>query len=180
MSFSIAIFQPIMVLYVVEDLGISEMGWSIILTALFVSMILLSIPAGKLIDRVGKKPPMLAAYVIWAIAIPLFVYGDFNRLLLAMILVGLLQVLLMSSSSALMADLVPREHRGKVSGSTGFFSLIAMSVGQLLGGFIYDNVSHRMPWWLQFAFVVPSFLLVLLFVKEPKEGAVGLGGGGED
>jgi MFS family permease len=180
MSFSIAIFQPIMVLYVVEDLGISEMGWSIILTALFVSMILLSIPAGKLIDRIGRKPPMLAAYAIWAFAIPLFVYGDFNRLLLAMILIGLIQVLLMSSSSALIADLVPREHRGKVSGSIGFFSLIAMSAGQLLGGFIYDNVSHSMPWWLQLAFVVPSFLLVLLFVKEPKKDAAGLGGGGED
>jgi len=26
-----------------------------------------------------------------------------------------------------------------------------------------------MPWWLQIAFVVPSFLLVLLFVREPEK-----------
>jgi MFS family permease len=169
MMFAIALFQPIMVLYVVEDLGISAVGWSLILTSLFVSMIVISIPVGKLIDRVGKKRPLLASFAIWAAVMPLFIYGDFHRLLVAMMLIGLLQVLLMASSSSLMADLVPREHRGKVSGSAGFFILIAGSVGSLLGGFIYDNVSHQMPWWLQIAFVVPSFLLVLLFVREPEK-----------
>ena len=172
MMFSIGLFQPIMVLYIVEDLGIPEMSWSIILTALFISMIILSIPSGKVIDRVGKKPAMLAAYVIWAITIPLFVYGDFYRLILAMSMVGLLQILLSASSSALMADLVPQKHRGKVSGSGNFFSLIAASVGQFSGGFIYDNISHQMPWWLQYAFVVPSFLLILFFVKERKREPV--------
>ncbi|MDH5201295.1 MAG: MFS transporter, partial [Candidatus Bathyarchaeota archaeon] len=69
-----------------------------------------------------------------------------------------------------MADLVPSEHRGKVSGSAGFFILVAGSVGYLLGGYIYDNVSHQLPLWLQLAFAVPSLLLVLFFVKEPKKG----------
>lgn len=169
MMFSLSMFQPILVLYVVEDLGITAGGWSVILTSLFVSMILLSIPGGKLIDRFGKKGPMLAGYAIWMAVVPLFIYGDFYRLLLAMILVGLLQILLMTSSSALMAELVPREHRGKVSGSAGFFILIAGSVGQLLGGYLYDNVSHQLPWWLQLVFVVPSLLLVLFLVKEPKK-----------
>lgn len=169
MMFAIASFQPIIVLYVVEDLGIPAVGWSLILTSLFVSMIVISLPVGKLIDKVGKKRPLLAAFVIWAAVMPLFIYGNFHRLLIAMILVGLLQVLLMASSSSLMADLVPREHRGKVSGSSGFFVLIAGSVGSLLGGFVYDNISHQMPWWLQIVFVVPSFLLVLLFVREPEK-----------
>lgn len=168
MMFSVAIVNPLMVLYIVEDLGITEVSWSIILTFLFVSNIVLSIPGGKIIDRVGKKTPILAALVIWALIIPLFIYGDFYRLVLAMILLGLLQILMGASFSALMADLVPREHRGKVSGSSGFFNLIATSVGQLAGGFIYDNVSHQAPWWLQLAFIVPSFLLILFFVKETE------------
>jgi MFS family permease len=170
MMFGISIFQPIMVLYVVEDLGISETGWALILTTLFISMIVLSIPSGKLIDKIGKKRPMIAAYVIWLVIVPLFIYGDFYRLVLAMILVGLLQILFSASSSSLMAELVPPEHRGKVSGSNNFFTLLAGSVGQLMGGYLYDNVSHQLPWWLQLAFVVPSLLLVVLFVKEPKKG----------
>ncbi len=165
---SISLFMPIMVLYIVEDLGIPEMSWAIILTSLFVSMIVLSIPCGKIIDKYGKKRPLIAAYIIWIATIPLFVYGDFYRLLLAMILVGLMQVILMSASAALQADLVPSEHRGKVSGSSNFFTLIAAAVGNLLGGYIYDNVSHTLPWWLQIVFVVPCIIIIFFFVKEPK------------
>jgi MFS family permease len=169
MMMGIGLFQPIMILWVVEDLGISEMSWALIMTSLFVSMIFLSLPSGKLIDKVGKKGPLLVAYVVWIIIVPLFVYGDFYRLLAAMILVGLLQILLMTASSALMADLVPRESRGRVSGSSSFFTLIAMAVGSFLGGYIYDNISHQLPWWLQYVFVVPSILIILFFVKEPKK-----------
>lgn len=166
---SMSLFTPIMILYIVEDLGISEVSWSLILTVLFISMIVLSIPIGRLIDKVGKRRPLLVAYLIWIVIIPLFVYGDFYRLLLAMILVGAMQVTLMSASASLMADLVPREHRGKVSGSRNFFTLIAASVGNLLSGYLYDNVSHTLPWWLQLAFVVPSIIIILLFVREPEK-----------
>ena len=166
---SISIFMPIMILYIVEDLGISELSWSLILTILFVSMIALSIPIGKLIDKVGKRRPLLAAYVIWIAIIPLFIYGNFIRLILAMILVGVMQVTMMSASASLMADLVPHEHRGKVSGSSNFFTLIAASVGNLLGGYLYDNVSHTLPFWLQLAFVVPCIVIIILFVKEPEK-----------
>jgi MFS family permease len=166
--FSLSIFMPIMVLYIVEDLGIPEFRWAIILTSLFISMILLSIPCGKIIDKYGKKRPLLIAYVIWIALVPLFVYGDFYRLLLAMILVGLMQVLLMSASAALQADLVPSEHRGKVSGSSNFFTLIAAAFGNLFGGYIYDNISHKLPWWLQIVFVFPCLIIVYFFVHEPK------------
>jgi len=168
---SMSIFMPIMILYVVDDLGIPEVSWALIMTSLFISMIFLSIPCGKIIDKYGKKRPLLAAYLIWIGVVPLFVYGDFYRLLLAMILVGLMQVVLMSASAALQADLVPSEHRGKVSGSSNFFRLIAGAVGSLLGGYIYDNVSHTLPWWLQIVFVVPCIIIVFFFVKEPKSGA---------
>jgi DHA1 family multidrug resistance protein-like MFS transporter len=141
---SISIFMPIMILYIVEDLGIPEVSWSLILTGLFVSMIVLSIPVGKLIDKVGK-------------------------LFLAMILVGVMQVTMMSASASLMADLVPHEHRGKVSGSSNFFTLIAASMGNLLGGYLYDNVSHALPFWLQLAFVVPCIIIIILFVREPEK-----------
>jgi len=164
---SLSLFMPIMILYVVDDLGIPEVSWAIIMTSLFISMIVLSIPCGKIIDKYGKKRPLIVAYLIWIAIVPLFVYGDFYRLLLAMILVGLMQVILMSASAALQADLVPSEHRGKVSGSSNFFRLIAAAIGNLLGGYIYDNVSHTLPWWLQIVFVIPC-IIIIFFVKEPK------------
>jgi MFS family permease len=168
MMVSISLFMPIMILYAVDDLGISEFNWSIILTTLFISMILLAIPVGKLIDKYGKKRPILIAYIIWLFAVPLFIYGDFYRLILAMICMGLIQVLLYSALSALTADLVPQEHRGKVNGSIGFFSLIGGALGNIFSGYLYDNISHQMPWWLQYVFVIPSIFLIIFYVKESE------------
>ncbi|UCD43863.1 MAG: MFS transporter [Candidatus Bathyarchaeota archaeon] len=168
-SFATGLFQPIMIFWIVDHLGISEVNWAFIITTLFVSMIILAIPIGKIIDRTGKKRPLMVAYILWILLMPLFLWGNFYRLLVAMPLIGVLQITLMASSSSLMADLVPREHRGKVSGSTGFFTLITAAVGQLVGGFMYDNISHALPWQVQVVFALPSLLITFLFIEEPKE-----------
>jgi len=166
--FTVGMFLPVFTLFMVDDLGITEFELSLIMASMFVTMIIFALPTGKLIDTIGKKRPLLASYVLWAAAVPLFLYGDFWRLILAMTLVGVLQVLISSAGAAWTADLVPSEHRGRVNGSSGFFTMMALSVGQLLGGWLYDNVSHTLPWMLQIVFMVPPFLIILLKTKEEK------------
>jgi len=169
MSFIIGMFQPVFTLYIIRDLGIGEVAFSYLMTALFVTMIVLAIPSGKIMDKVGKKKPLMAAFLLWMVAVPLFIWGDFWRLIVAMSLVGLLQILVNGAGSALFADLVPREHRGKVNGSTGFFNMVALAVGQLLGGWMYDNVNHSFPFYMQLALVWAPLLMIYLYVKEPEK-----------
>ncbi|MDH5791901.1 MAG: MFS transporter [Candidatus Bathyarchaeota archaeon] len=168
-NFTSGLFQPVLTLYILDDLGIDYVAFSYIMTTLFVSMIILALPAGKLIDKIGKKKPILAAFVIWGMAVPLLIWGDFYRIIVSMTLVGLIQVLVNGATSALTADLVPREHRGKVNGSRGFFSMIALSLGMFAGGWLYDNVGHQIPFLLQFVLIIPPILLVYFFIEEPKE-----------
>ncbi|HUV53654.1 MAG TPA: MFS transporter, partial [Candidatus Krumholzibacteriaceae bacterium] len=153
-SFASGLFQPVLTLYIVQDLGIGEVELSYIMTALPVTMILLALPAGKMVDRVDKRVPIMLSFVLWGAAILLLVYGDFYRLILSMMLVGLLMILVNSATSALSAELVPQEHRGKVNGSRGFFAMIAAALGQLMGGWLYDNVSHQMPFLLELVLIV--------------------------
>ncbi len=124
---------------------------------------------GKLIDKVGKKKPMLISYVIFGLVIIIFLQADFYRALVIMPLIGALNILLGASTSALRADLVPREHRGKVAGTTNFFNLVAGAFGQLAGGYMYDKLSHPLPFLCSVLLLIPVFLLTLLFVKEPKK-----------
>jgi MFS family permease len=166
--FTIGILMPVFTLFMVEDLGISEFELSIIMASMFITMIIFALPTGKLIDSIGKKKPLLASYFFWALAVPLFLYGNFWRLILAMTLVGVLQVLIGSAGAAWTADLVSVEHRGRVNGSSGFFTLIAFSLGQLFGGWLYDNVSHSMPYLLQIVFMIPPFLIILFKTREEK------------
>jgi len=167
-NFASGLFQPVLTLYIVQDLGIGEVELSYIMTALPVSMILLALPAGKMVDRVDKRLPIVLSFVLWGAAILLLVYGDFYRLILSMILVGLLMILVNSATSALTAELVPQEHRGKVSGSRGFFAMIAHALGQLAGGWLYDNVSHQMPFLLELVLIVPPIVMAWLWLKAPE------------
>ncbi len=168
-GFSLAMIQTYTVVYAVEDLGLLRPEWSLVLVVLFVAMIVLAIPIGKLVDKVGRKIPLLLSYAILAPAILLFIYGDLYRLFLSLILLGLSQLMMFSSYSALMADLVPKEQRGKVTGFSQFFNYITMALGILMGGILYTTISHQFPFFLMLIFLIPQFLITLFLVQEPKQ-----------
>jgi len=167
-SFASGLFQPVLTLYIVKDLGIDEVQLSYIMTAIPVTMILLALPAGKMVDRVDKRMPIIMSFVLWGAAILLLVYGDFYRLILSMILVGTLMILVNSATSALSAEFIPREHRGKVNGSRGFFVMIAAALGQLSGGWLYDNVSHQAPFLIELLLIVPPIFMAWRWLKMPE------------
>jgi MFS family permease len=168
-GFSFAMIQLFTVIYAVEDLGLSRPEWSLVLMVLFIAMIVLSIPVGKLIDKVGRKIPLLLSYLFMLPSILLFIYGDLYRLPISLVLMGLVQLMMFSSYSALMADLVPKEQRGKVTGFSQFFNYITMALGVLIGGIIYTTVSHQLPFFLVVVFLVPQFLVTFFLVHEPKQ-----------
>ncbi len=168
--FSFSMMDPILLLYITQDLGVSPGDWALLATLLFVVITALAIPCGKLIDRVGKRMPLLASYLAVTPAILLVLHGNLLRLFMALPLWGLGMVLGRAASSALFADLIPLEERGKVSGFNNFFNLIFTSLGMLLGGILYDQVFHTLPLILQPILTAPPALLILLFVKEGERG----------
>jgi len=167
-TFSFAMIMPFFVVYATKVLGISEVAWSLLLTFLFVAMIVSALPSGKFIDKIGRKIPLLVSYVLMVPAILLFVSGDFLRLLIALILAGMSQVLVMSAYSSLQADLVPKEQRGKVIGFTNFVNYILMALGSMTGSILY-SVQPQFPFFLLLILLIPEFFMVLLLVKEPEK-----------
>ncbi|MEM2440320.1 MAG: MFS transporter [Candidatus Bathyarchaeia archaeon] len=95
-------------------------------------------------------------------------YGNYPLLLVAMPLAGFSMLLEFSSYQSLFADLVPQEHRGKVTGSMNFFTYIAMAVGGAIGGFLYEKVTPQLPFFLVIILAVSSIVLITFFVHEPK------------
>jgi MFS family permease len=64
---------------------------------------------------------------------------------------------------------VPKEQRGKVQGFTSFFNYVFMALGNLLGGFLYRNVSQQLPFLLPIILVPMEILIILFLVKEPSQ-----------
>ena len=75
----------------------------------------------------------------------------------------------MSASSSLQADLVPREYRGKVIGFTNFMSYIAIAVAQLSAGFIYEEISRQLVFFLVILLQIPALVITLMRVHEAEE-----------
>jgi len=167
-TISFAVIMPFIVVYAIGVLKITEVEWSLLLIFLFVAMIVSALPAGKLIDKVGRKFPLMLSYAIVLPSILLFLFGDFLKVLISMILFGLSQVLGMSSHESLQADLVPREQRGKVMGFTGFVINIFMALASIAGGILY-SISPQLVFLISMLFMIPTFLMVLILVKEPEK-----------
>jgi len=167
--FSFAISQLIMLFYALDVLLVSEATWGLATIALFSTMIVFAFPAGKLIDRIGRKIPLVMSFLVMLPAITLFIYGDVVRLFISLPLFGIGQLLSMSSYMSLLADLVPRELRGKVIGSSNFFSYIFMAFGSLAGGVLYEVVSPQLPFILMIVCIIPALFLTFFLVHEPEE-----------
>jgi MFS family permease len=149
-------------------LQLARIKWGYVMIALFICMIILSFPTGKLIDKVGRKIPLILSNLLMVPAALLFVYGSYSTLFIAMPLFGFAQLLGFSSYQTLLADLVPQEKRGKVTGSMNFFAYMFMAIGGVTGGLLYDDISPQLPFLLIPILIIPSFISIIRYVHEPK------------
>jgi len=125
-------------------------------------------PAGRIIDKIGRKKPLVFSGIITLLAIFLFLYGNYSTLFISVILWGIGQLLGLSAFQALFADLVPRNLRGKVTGSMNFFTYISMAIGGVTGGLLYDNISPQAPFLLTAFLRALATLVVFFGIREPK------------
>jgi len=150
-TFALSLCQLFFAVYAVEGdksvLNLSQIEWAIVQTLLFITMIAAAIPIGKIIDKIGRKTPLILAHITLIPGILFFVYGDFTLLFIAMPLIGITQLMFFSSFSSLQTDLVPREKRAKVIGFSQFASYLLMALGMLLGGIIY-SFNPQLPFLL--------------------------------
>jgi len=142
--------------------------WGYVMIVLFLSMIVMSFPVGKLLDKAGRKIPLIMSGLLIIPSILLFIYGNYLTLFIVMPLFGLAQLLGFSAFQTLFADLVPQAQRGRVTGSMHFFTYIFMALGGLAGGLLYDNLSPQIPFLVMLILIIPSILITALYVKEPK------------
>jgi MFS family permease len=162
---------PYYIVYATKVLSIGELRWATLLALQSAIAFGSLLPIGKIVDVFGRKKPLVMIHLLSMLAMPFFIYGDFAKLIVFFLLSGIGNSMFVAYQS-LEADLVPREYRGKVIGFTQFFTYISASIGQLLGGFLYEKVSPQMPFLLLLASTVPGAILTILLVHEPKKKEV--------
>jgi MFS family permease len=168
-QFFAALCSPYFVVYATKILAMGGFQWALLMSLLFASRMLSALPSGKIIDKLGRTKPFAFSQLLFLPVLLLFVYGDFSRLFLALLLFGVGESMLTISQQSLQADLAPRAHRGKVIGSMQFAMYLLVAMGQLLGGLLYRYVSPETPFLVFAASTVPLALTTALFIHDPKE-----------
>jgi len=171
------VYFPFIIIYLQHHVGLSlELASLVVFFALMVSIIL-GIPIGMLIDKVGRKKIALISLVLESISLILFALSE-N--LIFIIITGILWVLFMAmwhiSAQTWIKDLYPAEKYGQFSGYYLIFNvLIGMIIGPLIGGYIatqygkpivIDGVPGTIPPPL--IYIVGAFIVLLAIIPVFK------------
>jgi len=167
--FGMSLTNVMNAIYAKNVLGIPEKQWWLTFVPLLLTMVVASVPIGKMVDKIGRKIPLILGLFILGAATLIFVFGNLLLVMVSMSLFAIGQLLVMSAIMALSTDLVDTMNRGKVVGFRNFIGYIFNALGMLLGGFLYVSFVPQMPFYATLVLIVPALFIVVLLVHEQKK-----------
>jgi DHA1 family multidrug resistance protein-like MFS transporter len=177
--------SPFWVVYATEQLGFSATQWGLILLVESIVRLAVFLPAGMLGDRWGRKKTLLTALCISLITTPLFIIlKSFTAILVIRGVTAVAFSLAIPVSTALMADLVPRQLRGQMMAAIGQGGLMIAPTGggaggpalgylfippvllaSLAGGYLY-MLNPIFPWLFSVLTIVLSIGLTAYYIRD--------------
>jgi UMF1 family MFS transporter len=155
-------------IYATTTLGLSVAKVAIIFVIVQLVGFPATIIAGKLTDKIGSKPILVASIIGWLIVVSLLLLTPGFALLIGIaVLTGLVIGASQAPARALLTKLVPPEKSCEFFGFNGFASKVSASLGPLLFGAIsWASGSQRWALASVLVFFIGA-LVVLKFVREP-------------
>ena len=147
---------------------VGELGGMSLFSWLFTAYMLaetITIPiAGKMSDRLGRKPVFLAGMGLFLVGSILAGVSSSMEMLVAFRFIqGLGGGVLIPITMASVADLYAPMERGKIQGIVGALFALGSVIGPFLGGFIVDNLDWR---WVFFVNVPVGILAIAVTMVE--------------
>jgi len=154
-------------LYMAEVIGAKKTQIGLIYMVSSLMGLLFGPFLGKLSDRLGRKPIILASMVSFVLIFVLYSMAR-NYLVLypIQILEGAAWVAIGAGITAYIADIVAADRRGWAMGVYQQTVSVGWVIGPAFGGFLSDIIGSRMTFLLGAILVGIGFFLVLFLVKE--------------
>lgn len=182
------IASPFWVIRAETHIGLTRRAWGMVLMIEQGFRSLIGIPAGFCVDRYGRTKVILIALVAYSVLVPLFLYArTFTDVVLVRCAIVLVGSFFSPACSALVADLMPRNIRGRsmalvgrgsvrmaaASGGTGgpgvgLLTILPLMVASYSGGVLYE-LDSAWPWMIVPGITMVCFFLSAVFVRDPEE-----------
>ena len=153
-------------------LGISEAELGILFSASSLSRLATSLPAGVLVDKVGRRPVLLSSAVLLMVGsavyalVPEKTSATFTVVLVGAVVGAVGGALYGNVIQTLRADLVPLEKRGRVYAAILSLIDLAYIPSTMAAGLLYENLGPRTPFMLEAALLAAVIPLILVAVPQ--------------
>jgi len=150
------------------DADVATAGW--LVTGYLIALAALQPVAGKLGDRVGRRPLILGGLAAFGLAsLGAALAPSLQVLVLFRVLQAVAGAVMLPNGVALLREVVPAQRRGARFGIVGSAIGVAASVGPALGGLVIGAAGWRAVFYVNVPLVFPA--LVLAWRSVPRRTA---------
>jgi len=151
-----------------SEAGLEPQLLPVVWIVLHLSKIALSVPAGMVSDRIGRKKPILAGWLVYAVTYLLVPYvGGTLQIFLLFAFYGLYFAFTEGVERAFVSDLVPGDRKGTAFGMFNFAVAVGALPASLVMGALYQWAGPRVAFGTGAALAFASSI-GLLFVTEKR------------
>jgi MFS family permease len=169
-SFEYPLFDTFYSLFAYDVVGVTGLEWGLISTIGSLSLILVGYPAGRLIDRIGRRRSMLLAYLFSTpVLLGFMAARGFTQMVLVDVSFRVSTALMFPALMALRADIIPRDMRGRVMGLMGTLRSLAMVPAATVFGYLYE-VNRAYPYMIGVVIEVVTVAIIWGLISEPETG----------
>ena len=168
-SFASALIGPIYLIYLLDRFSVDVMTLALAFVPGVIVMATLPAYAGRLSDRVGRIPLMVAGLLAAAgmsLALPIVPSIAWLALMYTLFFAG--WAMAEPAEAAMVADFAGPHQRGRVYGLYEFAVGIGAASGPLVGGFVYESVGKTVPFYVNATLLMVAVALIWILLRNPS------------
>ena len=157
-----------------KNIGFSEANVIFLYFLYNISASLLAIPAGRRSDQIGRKPVLIAAYVVFALVYFGFAVVNRSEVMVGLfILYGVYTALITGVERAYISEIAPQEFRGTLLGLHGTIIGLTLFPASMIAGVLWTIIDASAPFIFGGSLALAAALTLGFVMKDNrKEGSV--------
>jgi len=123
--------------------GASELVLGLMITAYAVTPLVLGLPAGRIADRIGRKPVLYVTISLsWLSSVALILAPNSGVLVLSGVLLGFFMISSVTAG-AMAYELVPKAHMGRWLGISSLVRMLLAATAAFAAGWMWDAIGPQ-------------------------------------
>ena len=158
-----------------SETGVNEAWIPFVYMIFNVVSVVLAVPLGRISDRIGREKLIMAGFGVYALTYFLFgSFSSFGALIPLFVLYGIYSALADVSQKSFISDITTKEMKG--TGYGLYYAVLGITLlpASLLGGWMYDHLGDRLPFYFGAAMsLLACVLMGVLFCKKGQGSPAG-------